>query len=188
MSSLRSIESVVDYGAAKAIGERPHVGEPDALATLVLRTGAPEQLEDALMVIGHRCRGRCPRSRRWRACPSRWPRTTISRGRSGSQIFDRIVDAGSEDLLDRQPVVMEVGQSGPAPRAWPTALPSASLRLATMSSITRRISSRSGDRTRRPWRDRFRIALISRSIFWVDERMNPIASGRSSRAYWRFAR
>ena len=39
-----------------------------------------------------------------------------------------------------------------------------------------------GVSTRRPWRDKVRMALISRSIFWVEARMKPIDSGISSLA------
>jgi hypothetical protein len=51
-----------------------------------------------------------------------------------------------------------------------------------MPSSMALMSRDSGVNTRRPSRDRRRMALINRSIFWVEERMKPIASGRSTAA------
>ena len=53
--------------------------------------------------------------------------------------------------------------------------------LSAMPWTSASMSSGSGVSVRRPSRDSRRIALISRSIFWVEVRMKPIASGRSSR-------
>ena len=87
--------------AAEPVGQRPHVGEADALARLVLRAGAAEQLEDALVVLRVDAAAVVLRPRRRRAPPLARPRTTIRPGPAGLEVLDRVLDEVAKDLLDR---------------------------------------------------------------------------------------
>ena len=74
--------------AAEPVDQRADMGEADALARLVLGAGAAEQLEDALVVLCGRCRGRCRRPRRSRVPPCDACRARAMRpGRPGCRYF-----------------------------------------------------------------------------------------------------
>ena len=89
--------------AAETKHQRAHRGKSDPLAGAVLRAGAAEKIEDALMV-------------RWRDAAAvvgdldRHPRAGLpsahddAAGHAGLQIFDRIVDEVGDDLVDREAI------------------------------------------------------------------------------------
>ena len=57
------------------------MGKPDALARLVLDSGAPEQIEHALDVLADRSRGRCRSISKRCGCPSLAARSLMRKGR-----------------------------------------------------------------------------------------------------------
>ena len=96
---------------------------------------------------------------------------------SGIDILAKVKAEGSPVIPGNGPAISSVAPASSS--RW---------RIVSRSpAITASMSSVSGESVRLPCRDSFRIALMSRSIFSVEVRMKPIASGRSTRAASRAA-
>ena len=154
------------------------MGEPDALSRLVLGSRAPEQVENALMVLGIDAAPVVADLKHGKAELGSAADRDLA-GNSGLQIFDRVVDQVGEDLLQRQPVADDVGQR----RDVDFGLGLLGLVRQRRDDRLRSVRAyRSGPaRTRAvPSRVRLRIAEISRSILAIEDLMKPSASVKSS--------
>lgn len=85
------------------------MGETDALAGLVLRSGAAEQVENALMVLGVDAAAVVGHLEDGRSQLGAAADGNIAR-HAGLEVLQRIIDEIGEYLLQRQPVADNVGQ------------------------------------------------------------------------------
>ena len=159
--------------AAEAAHQRAYMGKADALARLVLRPERRNNIEHAFLVLlGDAAPIVLTLIRTWGPFFGLYLEPS---GAAGLEIFERIVDQVSEDLVQRQPVRHDGGTRASIPpcpgfrrfdaSCWPGCLEDAA-------------EPPSGS-TRRPSRDNFRMALINPSILVVEERMKLTASGRA---------
>ncbi len=149
----------------------------DAFAGLILRPRAPEQIEYPLMIPGVDPTAIVAHLDDDAAIFGAAGNPDLTR-HARLQIFQRIFDQVRQNLFDRDAVVDNRGEGLDGERG-----------AGFLDTVMQAVADPAGDRgeiegfgasVRRPCRDNCRIALISRSIFCVELRMKPIASGRSS--------
>ena len=97
------------HGSTEPPHQRPDMGKPDALSRLVLGSGAAEQVENALVVLGIDAAAIVGdlEDRKAELGPAA---DRDFAGNAGLEIFERVVDQIREDLLQRQAVADDVRQ------------------------------------------------------------------------------
>ena len=108
------------HGSAEPPHQRPDVGEPDTLPGLVLGSGAAEQVEDALMVLGIDAAAVVGDLENRKAEFGAALDPDIA-GNAGPEIFERVVDQIGENLLQRQAIAGDIRQRfDPDLLRWPS--------------------------------------------------------------------
>ena len=97
------------HGSPEPPHQGPDMGEPDALARLVLGAGAAKQVENPLMILGIDAAAVVGdlENRKAELCPA--PDRDLA-GNSRLEVFQRVVDQVGENLFHREAVADDVGQ------------------------------------------------------------------------------
>src|SRR5207302_2841384 len=97
------------HGSAEPPHQRAHMRKPHALTGLVLRSGASEQIEDALMIPGVDAAAVVD-DLEDREAEFGTPADQDIAGNSGLEIFQRVVDQVGKYLLQRQMIAGKIRQ------------------------------------------------------------------------------
>ena len=97
------------HGAAEPTHQCPNMREPDALSGFVLGAGAPEKVENPLVILGIDAAAVIGNFEDRKAKLGAATDRDVA-GNARLEVFERVVDQIGKDLLDCQPVAHDVRQ------------------------------------------------------------------------------